>query len=146
MIRKIEKAFGEMAKELRSTASPGTPGLHLVRPKEPNECISPKLQKEYRSGTGMLLYLLKHSRPDLANPVRELTKGKKEATMASYKEMLRIIRHVLDTKEKGLRVFPMRLKSGEEEKLQWELTMYSDSDWAGDKDDCKSVGGKVGGC
>ena len=28
----------------------------------------------YRSGVGMLLYLVKYSRPDIANPVRELSK------------------------------------------------------------------------
>ena len=28
----------------------------------------------YRSGVGTLLYLTKHSRPDISNPVRELSK------------------------------------------------------------------------
>ena len=45
----------------------------------------------------MLLYLVKHSRPDLANPVRELSKQLDGASPYHYKEMLRIIKYVMDT-------------------------------------------------
>jgi hypothetical protein len=48
---------------------------------------------------GMLLYLIKYSRPDIANVVRELSKCMDEANLAAYKEMLRVIKFVLDTKE-----------------------------------------------
>ena len=36
----------------------------------------------YRSGVGTLLYLTKHSRPDITNPVRELSKSMDGASMA----------------------------------------------------------------
>jgi len=55
----------------------------------------------YRSGVGMLLYLLKHSRIDLGNPVRELTTVLKSPTLLAYKEMLMIIKFVLDTATMG---------------------------------------------
>ena len=45
----------------------------------------------------MLLYLIKHSRPDLANTIRELTKVLDGATQAHYKAMLRVIKYVFDT-------------------------------------------------
>ena len=41
--------------------------------------LESKKQIRYRSGVGMLLYLVKFSRPDIANSVRELNK-------AMYKE------------------------------------------------------------
>jgi len=60
----------------------------------------------YRSGVGMLLYLLKHSRIDLGNPVGELTKVLKTPTMLAYKEMLRTIKLVLDTATMELKLVP----------------------------------------
>jgi len=43
----------------------------------------------------------------------------------------------LDSRTKGLRMEPKKLNEDEE----WELTVYSDSDWAGDKDTRLSVTG-----
>ena len=92
-----------------------------------------------RSGTGMLLYLVKHSRPDISNGVRELTKCMDGATLAAYREMLRVIKYVLDTKQWGLKLEPT-LPDGQ---LVWNLVVYTDSDWAGDKDNRKSVSGFI---
>ena len=49
--------------------------------------------------------------------------------------MLRVVKYVMDTKDRGLKIAP----TGEE--LEWELIVFSDSDWAGDKDNRRSVGG-----
>ena len=49
--------------------------------------------------------------------------------------MLRVVKYVMDTKDRGLKIAP----TGEE--LKWELIVFSDSDWAGDKDNRRSVGG-----
>ena len=38
--------------------------------------VSPEEHETYRSGVGTLLYLTKHSRLDICNPVRELSKTK----------------------------------------------------------------------
>ena len=37
--------------------------------------IDPERASKYRTGMGMLLYLVKYIRPNIANAVRELTKG-----------------------------------------------------------------------
>jgi len=91
--------------------------------------IQEDLQSIYRSGVGMLLYMLK-SRPDLGNPVRELTKCVQGAHPAAYKEMQRVIKFLLDTKHYGLKIEP-----NNQDNQEWKLLAYSDSDWAGDKDD-----------
>ena len=83
----------------------------------------------------MLLYLVKHSRPDIANPVRELSKVLDGASQESFKEMMRIIKYVLDTKDWGLKI---KLTFGEE---FWELVCFCDSDYAGDPNTQKSISG-----
>ena len=91
-----------------------------------------------RGKAGMSLYLVKYSRPDIANPVRELSKVLDAPTPASFKEMLRVIKYVLDTKEYGLRVHPTKEKDE-----CWELVCFCDSDYARDPDTRKSVTGYV---
>ena len=56
------------------------------------EAIEPEQQKRYQSGAGILLWLMKHSRPDICNSTREASKVMDLATMADYKYLLRIIK------------------------------------------------------
>ena len=51
---------------------------------------------------GTLLYLTKHSRPDISNPVRELSKTIDAPAPAHLKEMYKLIKFVLSTKDYGL--------------------------------------------
>jgi hypothetical protein len=139
MVKKIEKTFGSMVKRMPKYKTPGTPGQGLVRPKDGDAKVSLEDQSVYRSGTGMLLYCTKHSRPDISNAVRELTKLLDGATPVAFKEMLRVTKFVLDTSTLGLRIEP-KCPHGE---LTWDLVVYSDSDWAGDKDNRRSVSGFV---
>ena len=84
------------------------------------------------------MYLAKQSRPDIANSVRELAKGMSGASQAAMKELLRVIKFVLDTSDYGLKIQPNM--NGKD---LWKLVVYSDSDWAGDKDTRHSVGGYI---
>ena len=84
----------------------------------------------YQSGIGMLLYLVKYSRPDIANPVRELSNVLAGSTTISFKEMLHITKYVLDTKDMGLNMEPTQFNKLEDE--PWELVYYSNCDYAGD--------------
>jgi hypothetical protein len=80
--------------------------MTIVCPKEGDPLISSKQQKLLRSGVGMLLYLVKHSRPDISNAVRELFKVANGATEAHWKDMMRTINYVLNTSKKALLLFP----------------------------------------
>jgi hypothetical protein len=93
----------------------------------------------YGSGVGMLLYLVKHSRPDISNAVPELSKMMSGATDAAFKELKRVIKFVLDTKTYGLRVQPKLV--GDD--TQWTMTVFTDSDWAGNKDNRISIIGYI---
>jgi hypothetical protein len=76
----------------------------------------------------MLLYLVKHSRPDISNAVRVLTKVLDGTTSAHWKAMIRVIKYVIDTKMLALKLKPNFSKDN---KIHVEA--YSDSEFAGDK-------------
>ena len=97
----------------------------------------------YHSGVGMLLYLVKHSRPDISNVVRELTKCMDKANKAALKELFRAIKFVIDTEMYGLRLQPNIEDFADNAELIWELVVYTDSDWAGDMDTRRSVTGFI---
>ena len=97
-----------------------------------DDCI----QKRYQQGVGSLMYLVKHSRPDISNPVRELSKGMKRANNAHLKSLHRLISFVVNTKERGLLIKPLM-----DGKMDWKMEIFSDSDWASDRDTRKSVNG-----
>ena len=85
----------------------------------------------------MLLYLTKHSRPDICNPVRELSKTMDAPVPVHLKEMYKVIRHVLSTKGYGL-MFELR-----KDMIKWALKALSDSAFASDKETRISVFGYI---
>ena len=118
-------------------STPGTPGFMIIRGTDMKR-VSKEEQSKYCMGVGMLLFLIKHSRPDIANSTRELSKVLDGATESAYKEMLRVIKFVVDTKNWGLCFEPKF-----EVENKWTLTMYTDSDYAGDKETRISVTGYI---
>ena len=68
-IRSLEKKFGEVAMKHRLCLTPGTPRFIAMRVTDEEDKLPAKEHAIYRSGVGTLLYLTKHSRPDLCNAV-----------------------------------------------------------------------------
>ena len=62
----------------------------------------------YCSGVGILLYLVKHTRPDLANVTRDLSKVMDRATEGHWKELRRVITYTMSTQQKGLLLKPTK--------------------------------------
>ena len=85
----------------------------------------------------MLLYLVKHSRPDISNAVRELSKVCDGATECHWKALMRTIKYVLTTQNIGLKIQPKPFNG------EYVLEAVSDSEYAGDKDTRVSVYGFV---
>ena len=136
LIKKLEKNFGEFVHGLAKYNTPGPPGEGIVRPGDTDPLITDEEQKIFRSGVGSLLYLMKHSRPDISNAVRELSKVMDGATSGHLKTLFRAIKFVIDTKNFGLSLSP---HDGDELVLMGR----SDSDYAGDKNTRQSVSGYV---
>ena len=97
-----------------------------------------ELHNEYRSGVGMLLYLIKYSQPDIANCARELSTVLDGATDQAWKELLCANKFVLDTKDLGLHIC---LTEGRD--LPWILILFYDSDYAGNPNTRRSVSGYI---
>ena len=57
---------------------------------------------KYSSGVGMLLFLVKFSRPDISNAVRELSKANLVPNSAHFKKLLKMIKYVIETKQRAL--------------------------------------------
>ena len=131
LLKKLEGKFGKMVMDLQEYRTPGTPGHTIMRNPENVTRVTEEEQALFRSGTGMLLYLVKYSRPDIANAVRELSKV--------LEEMLRIIKYVIDTKDLALKIKP---EIGGENEM-WRVLAFSDSDYAGDPESRVSVSGWV---
>ena len=116
--------------------TPGTPGFIGGKVDDISK-VEEKTHSMYRSGVGTLLYLTKHSRPDITIPVRELSKSMDGASMAHVTEMYRVINFVLEMKTLGLRMVPI-FKDG-----IGKLKALSDRDFANDKDTRYSVYGYI---
>ena len=138
MMMKLEKMFGEEVAKLANYVTPGTPNQVLVREKEKVAMLPSEQHSRYRTGVGMLLYLVKYSRPDIANAVRELCKVLDGCNRAAYKEMLRVIKYVLDTKTLGLKMSPTGTIGD-----PWTIECFSDSDWATDPETRRSISGYI---
>ncbi len=139
IIDRMEKNFGYSLKDVKSCESPMKPGYSIKRPQKLEDCISPIDQKKYRSGVGSLNYLVKHTRVDLCNCVRELSKVLDGASTQHMKDLYRAMKYVLDTRTLG---FPIEPSFIPDDPLNgWIIEAWSDSDWAGDLDNRHSVTG-----
>lgn len=141
-MKKIEEKFGPLIEKMGAYKTPGSPHIGIRRPdskntcvNKENTCVNKKDYAIYRLGVGVLLHLVKFSRPDIANAIRELSKKMDKPTPAPYKEIKRVIKYIIDIKDYGLKMCPIPLN--EDRKL--EVILYSDSDWAGDKEIRKLV-------
>ena len=105
---------------------------------EENEKIPTKDQQDYQSGVGMMLYLVKPLCLDLANATKELSKANEGANHAAYKELLCVIKYVIDTKNLGLKTECM----GNSNK-PWEILCFSDNDYAVDLVSRQSISGFI---
>ena len=128
IIKSLEQKFGERAMKERLSLTPGTPRFTARRIENPEDKVNPEDHEIYRSVVGTLLYLTKHSRPDICNPVRELSKTMDAPAPVHLKEMYKVIRHVLSTKGYGLK-FELR-----KDIIKWALKALSDNDFASDKE------------
>jgi len=138
LIKNLKKSFGDLIKTERVFNTPGAPKTVIMRPLKDDPLLNEDDQKKFRSGVGMLLYLVKHSRPDIANAVRELSKVADGATQGHWKAMIRAIKYVFDTENYGLKIKPTT-----QGKDGFYLEGLSDSEYAGDKETRISVFGYV---
>ena len=146
LIEKMIEKFGQDMPK-RTYRCPGTPGfIAKLKSIRDEHVLNESKMTMYRSGVGMLLYLQKHSRPDISNATRELSKCLTKATMLHYKELLRVMKFVVQTKDLGLRLkvesTSKLLKEPEvnnPKMIHWYLVAFPDASFASDKDNRHSI-------
>ena len=84
LIAKLQEKFGLLVTKMQSYHTPGTPGQRTIRVKEDWMKVSKEDQKLYHLAVGTLLYLLKYSRPCLANPLCKLSKALDGASEGTF--------------------------------------------------------------
>ena len=63
----------------------------MVNNSDTQDFLYKQTHKDYRSGLRIILWLVKHSRPNIATSVSELSKVLDSPSKVSYKEMLQSI-------------------------------------------------------
>jgi hypothetical protein len=89
LLQSFKDEFELPTENFNTPASPGST-LQLV---EDGETIGKEEQSKYRSGVGKLLHMMRWSRPDILNAVRETSRFMGEANPAHEKAMLRILKY-----------------------------------------------------
>ena len=134
--KKTTQGFNKDVKSLMTFNTPDTPHQGIVCNQEKYTNISDNLQKIYRSSVVSLLYLVKHTEPELSNAGRELSKCMDKANMSHYKALIHGIKYKIDTK-----YYCYWMKPEENINVPQGICGYSDADYARDNDTQKIVTG-----
>ncbi|OWY94389.1 Retrovirus-related pol Polyprotein [Phytophthora megakarya] len=130
----IIKKFGQ--ENAKSSLIPLDPSLHLTKDDGPQteEDKTKMKSRTYRSLIGSLIYLACGTRPDISVTVAKLSRFLKNPGEAHWNAGIKVVRYLLKTKKVAITSDGL---------LGTELTAYSDADWAGNRDDRRSVSGMV---
>ena len=98
--------MGDGGPNNRAPTTPAEPGSVLEFDKEVEEGLSDSKQSKYRTGVGILLHMMRWSRPDVLNAVRELSCHMQVAGKKCFKALTRVMNFIVDTKDKGYTLKP----------------------------------------
>jgi hypothetical protein len=103
---------------------PGMPGGLILR----NSTLTIDAEDLPHSSWDVVLYLVKHLRPNIAHAVRELYKALDGTSPAAYKELMCMLKYVMDAKHLSLKIKPEK----ENKENGWSMVTFSNSNYAGD--------------
>ena len=134
-ITKILERFGMQDCKGISTSTPMEAAALPPCPTDPAEAIK---RTEYQSKVGNVMYAMLRTRPDLAFAVSTLSKYNSCPITAHHSAMGLVLRYLQAMKNMGI-----QYKGESKISAMPEPVCYTDSDWAGDRDKCRSTGGFV---
>jgi len=120
--------------DAHSVSTPLNPGSKLLE--TPDAADEEVDEREYRSMIGSLMYLMLCTRPDIAFAVGALSRYNNSPRESHWSAAKHLLRYVKKTAHLGLTLSPFTT-------TDLHPILYSDADWAGDLDTCKSTGGYV---
>ena len=121
-------------------ATPGEPGVTLAKA-ETAELVGKDETKYYRKGIGKLLHMMRWSRPDIYNSVRDLSRHMSGVAIRHIRAMHRVMKHVVSTRDRGWVLKPNRKWDGKDKEFEFIINGMSDSDYAACKRTRRSVSG-----
>jgi hypothetical protein len=135
-LREVENVYEMVKGELpmKSRSTPMESKIYRIEEQSTAEGVD---QDRYRSLTGSLLYISEWTRPDLAFSTSYLCTKLGKATKTDVKYLHRVIKFMYDTKD---RVVEYKKR---EDLTQTILVGWTDSDWANDPKDRRSVIGHL---
>ena len=113
--------------DIKAAASPSVPNLRLERNMGP-PCDTPR----YRTRVGMLIFLACR-RMDITHPVNQVARYSHQPKEGHWSATTRIFRYLKGTRELRVLYSDQRARS--------DMHAYSDSDWAGNREDYRSTTG-----
>ena len=123
--------------------SPRTPAPEgqVLRKADEKDSLKGLEQTNYRKGVGKMLHLMKWSRPEIMNAVRDLSRFMTAgASLAHKKAMTIAMKYIVGTPERGLLLKPDAVWDGTKD-FEFVIMGRSDSDHAKCPDTRKSVSG-----
>jgi hypothetical protein len=140
----VQSLFDEFAdiEQGRLLLTPAPAGNILMRGDE-SSTLNAEMHKRYRSGVGKLMYLAKHTRPDISNAVRDLARHMHAPNEGHWKAMEHCIRYVRYTKDRNLVIKPTGSWDGKDKSFKFKIRGRSDSNYATDKETRRSITGSV---
>ena len=124
----------------RTCRTPLGSGVKLSR----DDCPTTETEREamrefpYQSLIGTLMYAMLATRPDIAFAVGALSKYSSNPGRAHWDQAVHVLRYLVGTKTYGLFFDGNSLDD-----LSSLILGYTDSDWAGDADTCRSTSGYI---
>ena len=120
---------------VNTVSTPSDPHVHLISPL-PDDCDSSILNFPYQEIVGSLLYLATHSRPDIAQAVYVVAQYATNFREIHCTAVKRILKYLQGTTDFALCY--SFVSTGNQ-----VLLAYTDADYAGDLNDCKSHSGSI---
>jgi hypothetical protein len=115
--------------EVQSPRTPAEPNTTLPFIEEHDQ-MSEKIKTYYRSGVGKMVHLVRWSRPECWNPVRDLSHHMNKPTGINITTMHRVMKYLIASREKGLYIIPDQHWDGRNKNFEFEISGMADSDWA----------------
>jgi hypothetical protein len=138
LLQSFEDEF-ELPDVAKIPMTPAIPGEVLCSAGNETSLLDSDVQTKYQSGTKKLLHLMKWSRPDVLNSVRELSRFMTGATLTHLKAMYREMTYCVEMKKRGLTLMPNKKWDGSPD-FEFEINGELESTHASDEN-AKSVGG-----
>ena len=140
ILQSFEDEFEGLPKLIPRNPAPA--GSNLKPAKDESEYVGKSEHSLYRKGVGKLLHVMRMTRPECCNRVRELSKYASYPTDEHMSAMYRVMNWMLGTREKGWFLKPTGTWDGKDRDYLFKIRGKSDSTLATEEGQ-KSVSGKV---